>query len=224
MILEKTKQSLLKVKRGVAVYERDSVIFDEVHHSWIVLTGLLRAALENDGTLSVLDFGGSLGSSYYQCQTFLNGLKTLKWSIVEQPNYVGVGRGCFEDGTLSFYCSIDECIVKTKPNVALFSSVLQYLKDPYEVINKIQESKIQFIIVDITPFHHSEKDLIKIQRVPRSIYDASYPFRIFGLERFLIHFDLCYEKIGKSNSLAFPALNDLGAYYMGFLFQRRGGQ
>ena len=65
-ILEKVKTSLLKVKNGEAVYERDSVLFEDIQYSWAVLAGLQRAALENNGNLCVLDFGGSLGSSYYQ--------------------------------------------------------------------------------------------------------------------------------------------------------------
>jgi len=41
LILEKVKDALLKVKRGEAVYERDSVLFDEVQYSWPLLAGLV---------------------------------------------------------------------------------------------------------------------------------------------------------------------------------------
>ena len=72
------------MKRGEAVYERDSVIFDHIEYSFPVLCGLLRAAVEDDGKLNVLDFGGSLGSSYYQKKGFLAVCKHLRWSIIEQ--------------------------------------------------------------------------------------------------------------------------------------------
>ena len=52
-----------KVKNGETVYERDSVIFDQIEYSWPVLTGLMCAAAQNSGCLKVLDFGCSLGSS-----------------------------------------------------------------------------------------------------------------------------------------------------------------
>ena len=42
-IILKVKQSLLKVKNGEAVYERDSLIFDEIHYSWPLLAGLMFA-------------------------------------------------------------------------------------------------------------------------------------------------------------------------------------
>ena len=78
LILEQVKQAMLKIKSGEAAFERDSVLFDEVQHSFPVLTGLLRAAVENGNQLSVLDFGGSLGSSYFQCRDFLSVLPSLK--------------------------------------------------------------------------------------------------------------------------------------------------
>ena len=62
-ILEKVLSAILKVKNCESVYERDSVIFDQIEYSWPVLTGLMWAAAQNSGCLKVLDFGGSLGSS-----------------------------------------------------------------------------------------------------------------------------------------------------------------
>jgi len=48
-ILQKVRSSLLKVKNGEAVYERDSVIFDEVQYSWPLLAGLMFAAAKSGG-------------------------------------------------------------------------------------------------------------------------------------------------------------------------------
>lgn len=82
-ILQKVRSSLLKVKKGEAVYERDSVIFEEIQYSWPLLAGLMYAAAKSGGVLKVLDFGGSLGSSYFQNKKFLDGLKDVVWCIVE---------------------------------------------------------------------------------------------------------------------------------------------
>src|SRR5690606_1701818 len=108
-----------------AVFERDSMLFDEVHHSFPVLAGLLRAAAENAGSLSVLDFGGSLGSSYYQCKDFLAVIRELQWSVVEQEHFVRAGREEFSTDRLNFFYSIAECVESAAPNVALLSGVLQ---------------------------------------------------------------------------------------------------
>ena len=40
-IFEKTKQSLLKVKNGEAVYERDSVLFDKKEYPYAIISSLL---------------------------------------------------------------------------------------------------------------------------------------------------------------------------------------
>ena len=130
MILERVRQAAVKVTAGEAKYERDSVLFENVQHSFSVLAGLLRAASENGNQLSVLDFGGSLGSSYYQCRDFLSTISSLKWSVVEQENFVRCGREQFETEKLKFYYTIAECIQHAKPNVVLLSSVLQYLPEP----------------------------------------------------------------------------------------------
>ena len=70
VILEKTRAALLRVKNGDAAYERDSVTFATIDYEFPLLACLLRAATEHDNRLSVLDFGGSLGSTYFQCLVF----------------------------------------------------------------------------------------------------------------------------------------------------------
>lgn len=66
LIFNKVKDALIKVKNGDAVFERDSVIFDKIHYSFPLLSALSLTALNEKATLKVLDFGGSLGSAYYQ--------------------------------------------------------------------------------------------------------------------------------------------------------------
>ena len=110
VILQRTREALLKVKRKEAVYERDSVVFDKPQHAFPLLAGLLRASSASNGRLCVVDFGGSLGSSYFQCRNFLNPVCSLKWLIVDQPAQVACGREDFESNELRFYDSIEECI------------------------------------------------------------------------------------------------------------------
>lgn len=185
IILNKVTESLLKVKEGKAAYERDSVLFNHIEYSYPLLCGLLCVAAENGGYLNVLDFGGSLGSSYFQNRGFLSGLKKLKWNIVEQEKFVRVGKDYFEDKSLHFYNTIDECLVVEKPDLVLLSSVLQYIDVPYNILSKILEQKIPYIIVDRTPFFNYGRDILTVQRVPREIYDASYPAWFFDKQKFI---------------------------------------
>ncbi len=80
-----------KVVAGEAAYERDSVLFDHLDCPFALLFPLLRAMAESGGRLAVLDFGGSLGSTYRQCRPFL-GAGPVSWCVIEQPSFVAAGQ------------------------------------------------------------------------------------------------------------------------------------
>jgi len=218
-ILEIVKSSISKVKSGQAVYERDSVIFDEIQYSWPLLSGLLLAASRNSGELSVLDFGGSLGSSYYQNKKFLDCVNSVKWGVVEQQHFVDVGKKEFEDEKLKFYESIDECFIEIKPRVLLLSSVMQYLESPYDLLNELLENDFDIVIVDRTPFSFSNKDIIKLQVVPAVIYSASYPCWFFSRKKIN---DL-FESFGYSELEKFSALDGETdeSEFLGIVYKRK---
>jgi putative methyltransferase (TIGR04325 family) len=180
VILERTCAALLKVKCGAAVYERDSVLFDKPEYPFPVLAGLLRAALADEGRVSVADFGGSLGSSYFQCRRLLRGATTVEWSVVEQPTYVRCGRDRFADTELRFYETVEECIAERRPDVLLLSGVLQYLGDPYAALERLLSHRFPHVIIDRMPFLESDRNRLTIQTVPEWIYPASYPAWFFS--------------------------------------------
>jgi len=183
-ILEKTKTALLKVKNGEAVYERDSVLFDEVQYAWPILAGLMWVAAQSGGNLNVLDFGGSLGSTYFQNSSFLRYLPNVRWNIIEQRRHVEAGKEWLEEERLKFYFKIEECLAETKPNVVILSGILQCLEHPYDKLREMLELRCEYIIIDRTPFWDGSMDRLCIQNVPPSIYSASYPSWIFSIQRF----------------------------------------
>jgi putative methyltransferase (TIGR04325 family) len=185
LILSNVKNASLKVKNNEFAYERDSVLFTQIDYSWQVTTALLLAAAKSQGTLNVLDFGGSLGSCYYQNRIFLNLLSKVHWGIVEQSHFVKVGRENFSDSNLEFYENISDFMLDNLPNVILLSSVLQYLEDPYAEIKKLSHLDATILVLDRTPFYNGDIDKIVIQSVPSQIYKASYPMRIFSKTKFL---------------------------------------
>ena len=186
-ILEKTKNALLKVKNGDAVSERDTVLFNEIHYTWPVLSTLMWVAAKNMGKLNVLDFGGSLGSTYYQNKAFLDDLPHVRWNIVEQPQYIEVGEKNFADEVLHFYTDIETCLAETEPNLILFCGVLQYLPEPFQILDQVFKLTHAPIVVDRTSFWVGEKDHLAVQTVPPDIYEASYPSWIFAKEPFVTY-------------------------------------
>jgi putative methyltransferase (TIGR04325 family) len=216
-ILEKVLNSTLKVKRGEAAYERDSVVFNEPDYVWPVTTALMWAAAKSGGKLHVLDFGGSLGSTYFQNRAFLKDISELRWSVVEQPNYVQAGREFIEDEHIQFYEKINHLTLYRLPNVVLFSSVLQYLPEPEMVIRDTTELNPSVIIIDKTIVNHSNADSIYIQKVPSSIYRAAYPCRSLSENNLLNHFTSNFQLLKKFPSLPFPALMQIQSEFVGYI-------
>jgi putative methyltransferase (TIGR04325 family) len=222
-ILEKVKNSMFQVKMGASAYERDSVLFDTVQYSWPLLAGLLWIAAQNCGRLHVLDFGGSLGTSFYQNRLFLNELSEVQWCIVEQKKFVECGKKYFANNTLRFYFSIEDCLAEIKPSVIILSSVLQYIEKPYKLLREIFRHEFEYIIVDLTGFVYDNYDRITIQKVPPEIYNASYPCWFFNEKKFLEFMETKYNLIVDFRGFVGQSINiddAVTAGYKGFIFQR----
>lgn len=183
IILERTRAALHKVLRGEAAYERDSVTFDQLELPLPLLGLLLRIAAEHQGHLSVLDFGGSLGSTYYQCRSALAHLPRLEWSIVELPAHVACGQREFSNESLRFYPTIQACLQTRRPSVLLLSGVLQCLAQPWAFLREAATHGFDWIILDRTPFIDAERDRLTVETVSPRIYPASYPAWFFSRPR-----------------------------------------
>ncbi|GHT01409.1 methyltransferase, TIGR04325 family protein [Synergistales bacterium] len=185
-ILEKVLKATLALVGGAgAVYERDSVLFDHIEYSWPLLAGLMWGAAMHGGVLRIVDFGGSLGSTYRQNKFFLDTLKEVSWNIVEQPHFVSCGQENFESCEMHFFNSIDDVLKTNKIDGILFCGVLQYLESPYDLLQSLEKYRFDYILVDRTPFSIDNQDKITIQHVPKAIYVASYPYRFLSEDRFL---------------------------------------
>jgi putative methyltransferase (TIGR04325 family) len=223
VILEKVREALLKVKTGDAVYERDSVLFDEVQYSWPLLAALLWIVSQKGNRLSLVDFGGSLGSTYYQNRKFLAHLGEVRWSIVEQRRFVECGKRDFEDDRLKFYEDLDSCIREQSPDTILLSSVLQYLEQPYALLEKVLSLGFEFILIDRTTFLEKGDDRLTVQKVPPEIYEASYPAWFFNREKFLSRFSKRYELMAEFDALSGTIYLQGGrAADKGFIFRKSG--
>jgi len=219
IILNKVKNSLLKVKQGEALYERDSVLFDKPDYSFPLIASLLFIANSNGGDLNVLDFGGSLGSTYYECKKFFD-FKKINWNVVEQEEFVRVGKEHFEDDTLKFYNNIQKCLQTKNIDVIIFSSVLQYLEVPYLILEEVIGVKVPFILFDKMPFNNKKEDRLSIQYVPPNIYDADYPVWIMSKEKLINFFYGKYNIFLEFESHIKIKIDGEWKSYEGFLMKR----
>lgn len=185
------KEASRKVRDGISAYERDGVTFSKVQYSWPVLSGLLLAASEAPSELRVVDFGGSLGTTYFQNQRYLSKLRSVTWAVVEQPNLVAIGREEFATAQLTFHSDFDAACAVTEPSVIHFGSSLQYVEDPRLLLSLAAGSGASHLIIDRTPLHSGPEDILSLQSVPENIYDGQYPAWIFSRDK-LFH-DLSTE-------------------------------
>jgi len=219
-ILERVRAAALAVKRGEAAFERDSVTF-AAHETWPHLEVLERIAIAREGRLRVLDFGGSLGSTFFQCRRDLTGLAELAWSVVEQAAFVACGRREFEGGGLRFFDSVESAAEAGPPDLVLLSSVLQYLADPDDVARRIARAAPAAILIDRTPERDAPGDAVYVQHVPASIYRASYPFRVFGRGRLPSLFGATFALAEERPGTPFEALETrCHARYVAMVLER----
>ncbi|MDX1937821.1 MAG: methyltransferase, TIGR04325 family [Flavihumibacter sp.] len=183
-IIDKVRAAAVKVKNGEAAYERDGVLFDKIYYSWPLLSHLLLAAHQNNGKLSVLDFGGSLGTSYFQNRHYLQQLQNAQWSVVEQQHYVTIGKNEIAGNGLNFFYTPQEAIEQRGPhNVLLINCVLPYIEKPYELLQQLKQHNFDTIIIESTYFNYQPFDRICIQKVPPAVYDASYPCWLLNYQK-----------------------------------------
>lgn len=217
-ILERVLTTSLKVKNGEIPFERDSVPFEQKIYSFPLLASLMWIANQNSNKLNVLDFGGALGTSYYQNITFLKSLSEYNWCIVEQQHFVNEGIKSFEDENLHFFYSIDGCLLKYKINVILLSSVIQYIEKPYELLEEIISKEFDYIIFDRSLFIEKDTDRLTIQKVPKKIYKASYCCWLLSESRFLSLFKDKYDLV---YDFDINERINIKSLYKGFLFKKK---
>jgi putative methyltransferase (TIGR04325 family) len=188
-ILETVKASTKKVTEGEVVYERDGYIFNELQHNWPLIAMLKTIAANSNNILNVIDFGGSLGSTYNYVSKVLSPAINITWNVIEQDNFYECGKAEFETDNVKFYKTIDECIAVNKNvNVLLLSSVLQYLPNAISFIGDIKKYTFEYVLIDRTSFTKFDEGFWTLQKVPEYIYTAMYPCYFFNYNKLIALF------------------------------------
>ncbi len=130
--------------------------------------------------LTVLDFGGSLGSTFFQNRKLLDGLP-VNWNVVEQPHFVDYGNANVPE--VNFYCKISDLRHKNI-NLAIASSSLIYVDDPIKYLTDLLGVHAKFLIIDRTYFNFAPATRIALEHVPESIYKAVYPITLLNIAEF----------------------------------------
>jgi putative methyltransferase (TIGR04325 family) len=185
VILDRVTNITEMRKNRLIISERDGFILHNIEIP-IQIKSFIQSLLFSNRPLQVLDFGGGLGSWYFDFVDIFGKSSVAKWLIIEQENFVKSGSKNFEDGTLNFneYAAFD--LIPQKFDFVVFSSVIQYLENPYEVLSEIYTIDVPYLIINRTPFWIGEFDRCAIQR--NKSFGESYPSWILsepGFKKFI---------------------------------------
>lgn len=201
-VLSKVSLAVSAVLRGEATFERDGTLFDQAEPNQPLIEALRRAELVGGAPVIVVDFGGSLGSTYLQNRAYVQDID-LRWTVIEQPHFVERGRELYQpSGDVKFARSADE--IHGVPSLLILSSVLQYMKDPEQtLVDLVHRLKPLGIFIDRTPFIAGPRSRLTIQKVPASMVSSSYPCWFLSRDIIEIVLSSSYEKV-----TSFPALDE----------------
>ncbi len=100
-ITEKALSSILETKDQSDRYERDSSIIEGTPDFAFNSLRWIKS-FAKDNKINLVDFGGSLGSSFFQLKPFIDNY-AVKWNVIEQEHVAAVGKSKLENDQLNFF-------------------------------------------------------------------------------------------------------------------------
>jgi putative methyltransferase (TIGR04325 family) len=111
-----------------------------------VLAVIAAIVAARTGAVSILDFGGAVGSGYVQLMGTLPTNAAIRYDVVDLPNMCAAGRRLFAgDPRITFHICLppfDDGL-----DIVYASSVLQYVDDYCELLLQLASTKATFILL-----------------------------------------------------------------------------
>jgi putative methyltransferase (TIGR04325 family) len=188
-ITTKTLASALKVRDGLAEFEQDGLVYERISYSPTVLAFIILALSRRTGQLNILEVGGGLGQGYFQNRKIMQNLCNVRiaWSIVERPDLAKLGTEYFAKSDLRFFSSMEIALheLDNAPEFVLFSGSLQYLAEPFDILDKITSAGAKILCFDRLLVSPTDQHAIFIQHPPKILYQATYPTWCFSKDLFI---------------------------------------
>ena len=133
--------------------------------------------------IRVLDVGGGGADYFHHFQTFAPRIN-FDWTVLETPAMAEAMSNEFGQNlaNLRWVNSIEN--TNEIYDVVLCSSVLQYVKNPVELLATLV-AKSEFLIVNRIPLVDSSEHFVAVQRIISNGKRASYPIHFFAEKKFL---------------------------------------
>ena len=167
---------------GRVAWERDGHGFAEPSPDWRLIA-LIHAVAEGASPVRILDIGGGMASAWTRNRCWLP--ERISWRVVEQPGVVAAAVDLFRGHPVAFTADLASALADGDADIVHFGSVLQYLEDPWQLVESCLAIHPRMLFIDRTPFSSTvRKDEIVVQEVPRRLGGARYPSWIFARSAF----------------------------------------
>ncbi|TAN42032.1 MAG: methyltransferase, TIGR04325 family [Nitrospirae bacterium] len=135
--------------RELAMEEKTIPSVTRFHES--LLPFLAAMVYSEKESVSILDFGGGIGLSYYQVKCGLPKPATLDFHVVDLEAVCIAGREFYsKESSVSFHCSLDECSSLSFDIVHIGSSI-QYIEDWKGTLKSLCAMQADYIMLTNIP-------------------------------------------------------------------------
>lgn len=196
IIFDKINQSTNQLEKKDDFFERDGEIISSTNQNFPLIYSLINSINIEKKELSIIDFGGSLGTHYKRYRQFINNGIKISWAIVEQKKYVDYAKKVNKNLELNFHYSISESLKINNYSTFFSSGTIQYIEKPYKLMDEIMDYNFSTIVFDRMFFLNDVNDRICIQTVnPKLFYHASFSVWLFNEAKFKKHMSKKYTLI-----------------------------
>jgi len=108
------------------------------------LTEIILLYIKKNSSLPrILDFGGGFGDNYFYIENLLN--EKIDFAVCESVSVVEINKKNNNNTLIKYYSDLKLAIDDFKPDIIYSSGTIQYLKNPYEALKTIGQSKSKMV-------------------------------------------------------------------------------
>lgn len=118
----------------------------------------------------IIDFGGGFGEGYFFLKNFYVN-QYIEYNVVEIPKIVELSKEITQkilNDNLSFHTSLKDTLKGNNPDLIFSSSTLQYLKEPYKILDELNSSRSKIICLTRNSFSDKTMFYSQVSRLHRS--------------------------------------------------------
>ena len=130
------------------------------HHRNITFGYVFALAAIKKETISILDYGGSLGHNYFLAKAFLPDKIKINFHCKEVPRLVEIGKKL--NPNITWYTD-DDCL-KRQYDLIIVNGVLGYIEDWRELLTKIERSVGLYLFLGHVPIVNNSDGFVMLQR------------------------------------------------------------